>query len=56
MLVTLFTFKSHLSEHSEKWSGFCPELTLAQFPEIGFLASNSWIGVKDNSTELGQRS
>ena len=35
---------------------YYPELTLAQFPEIGFFAQNSWIGVKDNSTELGQRS
>ena len=31
--------------HSEKWI-FCPEMTLAQFPEIGFFVQNSRIAVK----------
>ena len=35
--------------YSGKWSGFfCPEMTLAQIPEIGFFVQNSRIGVKSS--------
>ena len=55
--MTLTQFPKNFFENYEDILGkmvwiFCPEMTLAQFPEFGFFVQNSRIGVNLHKLEL----